>query len=193
MVGECGHREPAEARADDDRGARHLLGRIRVAERVALAEPVDADERAGIEPGLAARDRERNGARGDRGDRAGDELPDAHHGHGTSACAGDHGRGKLAWSMLTFSDDPDLAEQQMNAIIFYLTAFGYIDGDFDPAEKTFVKIYIRQLVAQRARQAMPDAEPKVRAEVVDKFVGHFLEVFEQIDNEIRALFDEAVA
>jgi len=26
--------------------------------------------------------------------------------------------------MLTFSTDPDVAEQQMNAIIFYLTAFG---------------------------------------------------------------------
>ena len=58
--------------------------------------------------------------------------------------------------MLKFSNDPDVAEQQMNAIIFYLTAFGYIDGDFDSTEKTFVKIYIRQLVNQRARDAMPD-------------------------------------
>src|ERR1051325_2980980 len=193
MVGECGHREPAEARADDDRGARHLLGRIRVAERVALAEPVDADERAGIEPGLAARDRERNGARGDRGDRAGDELPDAHHGHGTSACAGDHGRGKLAWSMLTFSADPDVAEQQMNAIIFYLTAFGYIDGNFDFTEKTFVRIYIRQLVSARAKAAMPDADPDTRNDVISRFVAHFLEVFEQIDRSVKELFDEAVA
>jgi hypothetical protein len=95
--------------------------------------------------------------------------------------------------MLTFSDDPDLAEQQMNAIIFYLTAFGYIDGDFDAAEKTFVKIYIRQLVANRAMKAMPDADPKDRADVVDRFVAHFLEVFQEIDNQIRALFDEAVA
>ena len=30
--------------------------------------------------------------------------------------------------MLTFSTNPDVAEQQMNAIIFYMTAFGYIDG-----------------------------------------------------------------
>ena len=76
--------------------------------------------------------------------------------------------------MLTFSEDPDVAEQQMNAIIFYLTAFGYIDGDFDQAEKTFVKIYIRQLVSTRARQAMPEADVKVRTEIVDKFVAHFL-------------------
>jgi len=95
--------------------------------------------------------------------------------------------------MLTFSHDPDVAEQQMNAIIFYLTAFGYIDGDFDAAEKTFVKIYIRQLVVSRARQAMPDADPKVRGEIVDRFVAHFLEVFGEIDRQIRAMFDEAVA
>ena len=30
--------------------------------------------------------------------------------------------------MLTFSTNPDVAEQQMNAIIFYLTAFGYIEA-----------------------------------------------------------------
>ena len=95
--------------------------------------------------------------------------------------------------MLTFSHDPDVAEQQMNAIIFYLTAFGYIDGDFDPTEKTFVKIYIRQLVAARAREAMPDASEGERTDVTNRFVSHFHEVFEQIDGEIRALFDEVVS
>src|SRR3954468_10358494 len=95
--------------------------------------------------------------------------------------------------MLTFSSDPDVAEQQMNAIIFYLTAFGYVDGKFDFTEKTFVRIYIRQLVAARAGAAMPDADPKTRDEVVGKFVGHFLEVFEQIDRSVKELFDEAVA
>ena len=95
--------------------------------------------------------------------------------------------------MLTFSANPDVAEQQMNAIIFYLTAFGYIDGEFDFTEKTFVRIYIRQLVAARARAAMPDALPATRDEIVARFVGHFLEVFEQIDRSVKELFDEAVA
>jgi len=95
--------------------------------------------------------------------------------------------------MLTFSADPDVAEQQMNAIIFYLTAFGYIDGKFDFTEKTFVRIYIRQLVSARAKAAMPDADPATRDEVVARFVGHFLEVFEQIDRSVKELFDEAVA
>jgi uncharacterized tellurite resistance protein B-like protein len=95
--------------------------------------------------------------------------------------------------MLTFSTKPDVAEQQMNAIIFYLTAFGYIDGDFDFTEKTFVRIYIRQLVTERAKLAMPDADQKTRDEVVNKFTTHFHEVFEQIDRSVKALFDEAVA
>jgi len=95
--------------------------------------------------------------------------------------------------MLTFSTDPDVAESQMNAIIFYMTAFGYIDGDFDPTEKTFVKIYIRQLVAARAREAMPNASAAERTEVTNKFVAHFHEVFDQIDADIRALFDEVVS
>ncbi|MGE5187177.1 MAG: metallophosphoesterase family protein [Acidobacteriota bacterium] len=95
--------------------------------------------------------------------------------------------------MLTFSTNPEVAEQQMNAIIFYLTAFGYIDGEFDFTEKTFVRIYIRQLVTARAKAAMPDADPKTRDEVVNKFVNHFHEVFEQIDHGVKDLFDEAVA
>jgi len=95
--------------------------------------------------------------------------------------------------MLQFSTDPDVAEQQMNAIIFYLTAFGYIDGEFDQTEKTFVKIYIRQLVSARIASTMPGTTPAQRAEVVGRFVAHFHEVFEQIDSQIRGLFEEAVA
>ncbi|HSN25933.1 MAG TPA: metallophosphoesterase family protein [Kofleriaceae bacterium] len=95
--------------------------------------------------------------------------------------------------MLTFSTNPEVAEQQMNAIIFYLTAFGYIDGEFDFTEKTFVRIYIRQLVTARAKLAMPDADAKTRDEVINKFTSHFHEVFEQIDHGVKALFDEAVA
>src|ERR1041384_6573634 len=95
--------------------------------------------------------------------------------------------------MLTFSTNPDVAEQQMHAIIFYLTAFGYIDGEFDFTEKTFVRIYIRQLVSARAKAAMPDADPQTRDEVTNRFVTHFHEVFEHIDRSVKELFDEVVA
>lgn len=94
--------------------------------------------------------------------------------------------------MLTFSRDPDLAEQQMNAIIFYLVAFGYIDGDFDRSEKTFVRDYIRRLVEARARDAMPEGSA-VDTEIVERFVTHFHEVFEETDRYVRGLFNEPVA
>src|SRR5262245_18597069 len=95
--------------------------------------------------------------------------------------------------MLKFSRDPVVAEQQMRAIIFYLCAFGYIDGNFDLSEKTFIRVYIRQLVEARASDAMPGASAAVRADVVRRFVVHFHEVFEEIDRDIRGLFTEVVA
>lgn len=95
--------------------------------------------------------------------------------------------------MLTFSTDPDVAEQQMNAIIFYLTAFGYIDGEFDRSEKLFIREYIAKLVGMRADAAMPDASPELRDEIAQRFTTHFHEVFEQTDHYVKDLFTEAVA
>ncbi len=95
--------------------------------------------------------------------------------------------------MLTFSTDPRVAERQMQAIIFYLTTFGYIDGDFDTSEKEFVRDYIRKLVGHRVETGMRDADPKVKQEVTDKFTTHFHEVFENIDRHVRDLFTEAVS
>ena len=95
--------------------------------------------------------------------------------------------------MLTFSRDPQIAERQMHAIIFYLTTFGYIDGDFDASEKEFVRDYIRKLVSHRVDTGMKDADAKIKTEVTDKFTTHFHEVFENIDRHVRELFTEAVA
>ena len=94
--------------------------------------------------------------------------------------------------MMVFSKDPDIAEQQMAAIIVYLTTFGYIDGDFDLSEKIFVLDYIRQLVEARVDQAGID-DAMLRLELVNKYTAHFDEIFEQVDNEIRGHFDEVVA
>jgi hypothetical protein len=95
--------------------------------------------------------------------------------------------------MITFSSDPKRAEQEMHAVIFYLVTFGYIDGDFDDAEKSFVKETIGKLIDHRAKQAMPDAPDDVRAEVVTKYTKHFHEVFEGIDQNVKELFTESVS
>jgi uncharacterized tellurite resistance protein B-like protein len=95
--------------------------------------------------------------------------------------------------MLTFSTDGPTADRQMRAIIFYLTTFGHIDGDFDASEKTFVKNYIASLVQHRVAGAIDASETDLRAELTTKFTTHFHEVFESINQQVQALFDEAVA
>ena len=95
--------------------------------------------------------------------------------------------------MLSFSRDPQVAEKQVQAIIFYLTTFGYVDGHFDESERKFVKDYIRKLVAHRVQDGMPDADDKLKAELIAKFTVHFYEVFEGIDRHVKDLFTEAVS
>src|SRR6187551_1135959 len=94
--------------------------------------------------------------------------------------------------MLNFSNDPQVAESQMQAVIFMMTTFGYIDGDFDQREKAFVRDRISTLVKTRVDGAkITDA--LLRSELVDKFTVHFHEVFEQIDARVRDLMNEPVA
>ena len=95
--------------------------------------------------------------------------------------------------MLSFSSDPKVAERQMDTLIFALTAFGYIDGDFDASEKDLVKKTILELVEHRVDTGMPDATPEVRRDVVERFGQHFVEKFEQIDSQVNDFFLEPVA
>lgn len=95
--------------------------------------------------------------------------------------------------MLTFSEDGATADRQMRAVIFYLTTFGYIDGEFDSSEKAFVREYIRKLVAGRVASAVDANEVELRAELEHKYTTHFHEVFDEIDAHVNELFTEAVA
>ncbi len=95
--------------------------------------------------------------------------------------------------MIAFSKDPELAEQQMHAVIFYLAAFGYVDGDFDDREKEYVRGYIRTLVAQRAQDAFGERADADRVEAEAWWTTHFHQVLDKIDAQIRADFDESVA
>ena len=94
--------------------------------------------------------------------------------------------------MLTFSNDAQVAESQMQAVIFMMTTFGYIDGDFDQREKEFVRDRIRSLVKSRVDGAKV-GDLVVRTELVEKFTSHFHEVFEQVDARVRDLMNEPIA
>ena len=95
--------------------------------------------------------------------------------------------------MLSFSHDPLTAETQMRAVIFYLTTFGYIDGDLDLCEKAFVSDYIGRLIKHRVDTAPTPATGSMRDELISKYTNHFSEVFQSTDAQVRDLFTESVA
>ena len=93
--------------------------------------------------------------------------------------------------MMQFSTDGTVAERQMKAIIFSLTAFGYIDGDFDTSEKDYIKAYIEKLVEQRARDVLGQ-DISGHKDAVDKSTRHFHEELEVVDHQIQLWFTESV-
>jgi hypothetical protein len=95
--------------------------------------------------------------------------------------------------MLNLSVEPRTADQQLRAVIFYLTTFGHIDGEFDVSERHFVRDYIEKLVSHRVESMKRALGGGEKAELVRKYTAHFHEVFEQIDREVQELFNEAVA
>ena len=94
--------------------------------------------------------------------------------------------------MIDLSPDPQVAEQQIHSIIFYLTTCGYIDSEFDLSEKAFVRSFLRKLVTERV-DAQGDLAPEVRFEQIENQHEHYVEVFQQVDAEVKSLFSEAVA
>jgi uncharacterized tellurite resistance protein B-like protein len=96
--------------------------------------------------------------------------------------------------MIKLSPDPRVAEQQIEAIIFYLTTCGYIDSEFDLSEKAFVRAYLRKIVTERIDTRHGDElSPEDRFEAIEREHEHYVEVFQQIDHEVKELFTEAVA
>lgn len=95
--------------------------------------------------------------------------------------------------MIEFSRDPKVAERQMQALIFALTTFGHIDGDFDASERDVVRATIRTLVEGRVEGAMRDADAATKRDVVERFTAHFHEVFENVDRYVHDVMTEPVA
>ncbi len=94
--------------------------------------------------------------------------------------------------MIELSKDPKIAEQQIEAVIFYLTTCGYIDSEFDLREKSFVRSFLRKLVTARV-DAQGDLDPELRFEQIEQQHEHYVELFQQVDYEVKSLFTEAVA
>lgn len=94
--------------------------------------------------------------------------------------------------MIQLHTDPAIAEQQIDALIFYLTTMGYIDSEFDIREKAFVRAFLRELVTARIDAGGP-LDPELRYERIESQHEHYVERFQEIDREIKNLLTEAVA
>ncbi|MCY1065846.1 metallophosphoesterase family protein [Nannocystis sp. RBIL2] len=94
--------------------------------------------------------------------------------------------------MIQLHSDPAIAEQQIEALIFYLTTLGYIDSEFDIREKAFVRAFLRELVTARIDEGGP-LDPELRFERIENQHEHYVQRFQEIDREIKNLLTEAVA
>jgi hypothetical protein len=86
-----------------------------------------------------------------------------------------------------------IIDQEMDAIIYYLTAFAHIDGSYDEQEKRYIEQFIDKLVGYRTRLALRDASVEAREAQVSRWTRHFRRVFEGIEQDIAAHFSESVA
>ncbi len=80
----------------------------------------------------------------------------------------------------------------MHAVIFYLSTFGYIDGDFDESEEQLVADYIRMLVAHRVETGMPGASLAAQEQATRGYTDRFLGEFKRIKQQITDYYTEAV-
>ncbi|MBI5514429.1 MAG: serine/threonine protein phosphatase [Deltaproteobacteria bacterium] len=92
--------------------------------------------------------------------------------------------------MIAFHTDPYQAEQQLRGVIFYLTAVGFVDGDFDATERELVRGQIAGLVDARARQVLGAG---IGADVTARWKRHFDEVFEEVVGQVERDLDEPTA
>jgi tellurite resistance protein len=92
--------------------------------------------------------------------------------------------------MISFPADPYQAERQLRAVIFYLTAVGFVDGDFDAVERELVRGQIAALVDARARQVLGQG---AAADVTARWKRHFDEVFDEVVAQVERDLDEPTA
>ena len=90
--------------------------------------------------------------------------------------------------MISWSSNPEVAERQMQAIIFCLVAFGYIDSNFDRSEKEFIVSHIDKLLAERAKSV----EGPAKKDVISKWTQHYREVLDEYDRDIMSHFTESI-
>jgi hypothetical protein len=94
--------------------------------------------------------------------------------------------------VIVLADAPELAAEQLRAIIYYLTTLAYVDGEYHDHERVFVATRIHKLVANHVHYQRAHEAAVTRARLIEEQTRIFQAVAEDIDREVQALFDEAV-
>lgn len=95
--------------------------------------------------------------------------------------------------MFYLSPYADVAERQLSALIYYLTAFGLVDGDFDHTEKSFVREYVRKLLEQQAAEQMLFVPDEERRRVVDEKLAVHYQTIDDIEQDILGRWTESIS
>jgi uncharacterized tellurite resistance protein B-like protein len=94
--------------------------------------------------------------------------------------------------VIVLAEAQDLAAEQLRSIIYYLITLAWADGEYHEHERAFVYARIAKLVSHHVHyRRRADAAPKRQALIAER-TQHFRAVADEVDREIRALFDEAV-
>jgi len=94
--------------------------------------------------------------------------------------------------VIALADAPELAAEQLRAIIYYLTTLAYVDGEYHDHERRFVAQRIHKLVANHVHYRRAHESAAMRHRLIDEQTRFFQAVADDIDREVQALFDEAV-
>ncbi|MFT7580319.1 MAG: hypothetical protein ACI9MR_001988 [Myxococcota bacterium] len=91
--------------------------------------------------------------------------------------------------MLNFSNNPDKAERELDATLYLLVSFGFIDGDFDKSERE----YIEDLILKISEELEPDDSTPEGRNRRSKLVDRLDRKFERIEAELKSMWDEPTA
>lgn len=95
--------------------------------------------------------------------------------------------------MLELSNDPDLAQEQMAGLIFYLVTFGTIDGYLSTSEMDFIHRVVRQVIEHRVDHPPEGAQVGDREAELALYNGYFDKMLAGVQKEVAALMTEAVS
>jgi uncharacterized tellurite resistance protein B-like protein len=94
--------------------------------------------------------------------------------------------------VIVLADSPELAVEQLRAIILYLTTLAWADGEYHEQERTFVYHRIQKLVAHNVHYRRRNQSAAEKAAIIEAQTYHFKKIAAELDRDVQAMFDEAV-